>query len=124
MLTAVAQIETERPSRYLVQLCQHAAAMAGKGAGHRPRMHAGRNPAAQRDVQVHAEWSEADGSISFDPWGLCTITATAGTLTLRVQAIDEEALGLIQDVLSNDVDRFGRRESLTTKWQRPETPEI
>ncbi len=40
MLTAEATVETEHPSRYLVQLCQHASKMGGN-LGHRPRSHAG-----------------------------------------------------------------------------------
>jgi hypothetical protein len=40
MLTAEAQIDTERPGRYLTQLCRHAAAM-GCARGHRLRAHAG-----------------------------------------------------------------------------------
>ncbi len=39
MLTAEAQIDTERPGRYLAQLCRHAAAMGG-ARGHRLRAHA------------------------------------------------------------------------------------
>jgi hypothetical protein len=59
----------------------------------------------------------------FDPWGKCTITATGRTLTLRVEAADEENLALIQDVLGRDIDRFGRRERLTAQWHRSEIPE-
>src|SRR6266700_2014910 len=101
MLTAEAQIETERPSRYLVQLCRHAAAMGGS------------------DVRVSAEWAESRGVVRFDPWGQCAIEASADTLTLRVEATDEEDLRQIQDVLTRDLGRFGRRERLPVKWHRP-----
>jgi hypothetical protein len=117
MLTVEAQIETERASRYLVQLCRHAAAMAG-GRGHRFRNHAGGHARARREVQVHAEWSETHGTISFTPWGQCTIQANASTLAVRVEATDEEDLRQIQDVIARDLDRFGQRDHLTVNWSR------
>jgi hypothetical protein len=40
MLTAEAQVETERPGRYLVQLCRHASQM-GQHLRQRPRTHDG-----------------------------------------------------------------------------------
>jgi len=123
MLTAEAQIGTERPGRYLVQLCRHAGAMAGT-RGHQPRMHAGGDAAARREVQVHSEWSETSGCIRFDPWGQCRIAADAGRLILRVEATDDENLRRIQDVLTRDIDRFGRRDRLTVNWHPPETPGV
>ena len=39
MLTAEAHIPTDRPSRYLAQLCKHFA-NKGRHLGHRPRTHA------------------------------------------------------------------------------------
>ncbi len=121
MLTAEAQIDTERPARYLVQLCQHAAAMGG-ARGHRMRAHASAGAPADREVRVHAEWSEADGAIRFDPWGTCTIAASADRLVLRVEATDADSLRRIQDVLTRDIDRFGRRERLTVTWHVPAAP--
>jgi|HubBroStandDraft_5_1064220.scaffolds.fasta_scaffold648176_1 hypothetical protein len=115
MLSTEALIETDRPSRYLIQLCEHAAAMAGT-RGHRPRMHAGGGSPAHRDVQVHAEWSDTDGCIRFGPWGTCTITTDPAGLMLRVEAPDAEKLQLIQDVLAGDIGRFGRRDQLTVDW--------
>ena len=120
MPTAEARIETERPSRYLVQLCRHAAAMGG-GDGHQPRVHL-RGLLARRQVQVHAEWSETEGTLTFTPWGTCTIAAAANTLTLRIDAADEEGLHHIQDVIARDLNRFGRRDQLTVSWRQPEAP--
>jgi hypothetical protein len=132
MLTAEAQIETERPSRYLVQLCRHAAAMTGAHGhrpgnhagtdGHRPGNHAGADGPPAGDVRVHAEWSDTRGVIDFAPRGRCTIRAGAGTLTLRVEAADEAALHRIQDVIARDIGRFGRRDQLTVSWYRPGPP--
>jgi hypothetical protein len=65
-----AQIQTERASRYLVQLCKHAAAM-GSG-GHSPRVHL-QGRMARREVQVAADWSE---SATSSP-ATCSGSATA-----------------------------------------------
>jgi hypothetical protein len=121
MLTVEAQVETERPSRYLVQFCKHAAAMGG---GHRgPGMHLG-DALARREVQVHADWSDTHGVVTFTPWGQCTITASADMLTLRVEAADEENLRKIQDIITRDLGRFGRRDGLAVNWQPAHTPEV
>jgi hypothetical protein len=117
MLTAEARIDTDRPERYLAQICKHAAAM-GAG-GHRARMHGGGHPEREK-LDVHAEWSEARGSVTFAPWGSCAITADGRVLTLRVEAVDEASLGRIQDVLTKDLDRFGRRDGLVVNWQDSE----
>ena len=114
-----AQVQTERASRYLVQFCKHAAAMGG--GGHSPRMHL-HAPMARREVQVTAEWSDTSGTVTFTPWGQCTLTADAGTLTLRIDAADEDGLAQIRDVLDRDLQRFSRRDPLAVTWQRPETP--
>ena len=122
MLTAEAQIETERPSRYLVQFCKHAAAM-GATHGHGPRVHL-RAMLGRREVRVYADWSETHGVVTFDPWGRCTATANADTLTLRVEATDEENLGRIQDVITRNFTRFGRRARLTVAWHRSGAPGV
>ncbi|HVQ92725.1 MAG TPA: DUF2218 domain-containing protein [Mycobacteriales bacterium] len=122
MLTAEARIDTDRPSRFLVQFCKHAAAM-GSAGGHRPRVHLG-GPLARREVQVQAEWSAAAGTVTFTPWGTCTMRAAANTLTVRVEAADEENLRQIQDVVTRDLDRFSRRDPLTVTWQRPDPPGV
>ena len=118
MLTVEAQIETERPSRYLVQLCKHAASMGG---AHEPRVHL-RDMLARREVRVHAEWSDTHGTVTFNPWGRCTIHANANTLTLRIEAANEEDLRRIQDIVTRDLDRFSRRDHLTVNWHGGEAP--
>lgn len=118
MPTLQTQIQTERASRYLVQFCRHAAAM-GEG-GHGPRMHL-RPAVADCEVQVAAEWSDADGSVTFTPWGQVTLTAEGDTLTVRIDAADEEGLTRIRDIVTRNVERFSRRQPLTVTWQRSET---
>jgi hypothetical protein len=114
MPTAEARIDTDRPSRYLVQLCKHAAAM-GSG-GHRLRMHPGGSP-ADRDVHVRAEWTATRGRLTFTPWGECTLTADAAALSLRIDARDAAGLRNIQDIVTNNVRRVGHRDNLTLTWQ-------
>ncbi|MEV4297015.1 DUF2218 domain-containing protein [Microbispora rosea] len=113
-----AQIKTERAGRYLVQFCKHATAMGG---GHISRMHQ-HGPMARREVRVTAEWSDTSGTVAFTPWGECTLTAEAGTLTIRIDAPDEEGLARIRDVVTRDFERFSRREPVAVVWQRQETP--
>lgn len=115
MPTAEARIETERPSRYLVQLCRHANAMS-ETEGHGHRTHAG-----SPRPDVRAEWSETRGLIRFDPWGECTIEATATTLVLRIEAAGEDGLRRIQEVVTADLGRFGRRDRLAVSWHEAES---
>jgi hypothetical protein len=102
-----AQIQTERASRYLVQFCKHAAAM-GSG-GHSPRMHL-QGRMARREVQVAADWSDTGGTVTFTPWGRCTLGADAGTLTLRIDAADQDGLTQIRDIITRDLQRFSNRD--------------
>jgi hypothetical protein len=111
MLVAEAKVETERSSRYLVQLCRHVDAV---GRAH-PQM------------QAHVEWSDDRGVISFD-WGRCTLRAVPGILTLRVEAADEESLHLLKQRVGGRLQQIGRRDHLTVTWTLPqgvdeETPE-
>jgi hypothetical protein len=114
-----AQLQTERASRYLVQFCKHAAAM-GDG-GHTPRMHL-HATMARREVQVAADWTDTGGTVTFTPWGQCTLAADTGTLTLHIDAPDDDGLAQIRDVIDRDLQRFSRRDPLTVTWQRSETP--
>ena len=113
MLTAGARVETTRASRYLVQFCKHADAMSGyRGHG----MHLA-EVLARRDVQVHADWSDTRGVVTFSPWGQCTITADEAGLIFHVEADDQENLRQIQDIITQDLGRFARRDGLTVTWQ-------
>jgi hypothetical protein len=114
MVIAEARIETDRAERYLAQICKHAAAMGG--GGHRARLHKG-DHSDRDELNVHADWSATRGAVTFTPWGTCAIAADGRILTLRVEASDEENLGRIQDILTRDLDRFGRRDRLVVNWQ-------
>jgi hypothetical protein len=116
MLTAEAHVQTEHPSRYLVQLCRHAQQV--HRLRHRPRAHDGGDAQPPPKVQ-HVEWSETRGLISFG-WGQCTMQATPGTLILHAEAADEENLQRVQDIVAKDIERFGQRDHLKVNWQLPE----
>jgi hypothetical protein len=113
-----ARIETERPSRYLIQFCKHAAAMGGAG-GHAARMHL-RGKMARREMQVEAEWSDTHGTVTFTPWGRCVLAAGEGALSLRIEAPDEDGLRQIQGIITRDFERFSRRHPLVVTWDQPE----
>ena len=117
MLTAEAQVETERPGRYLVQLCRHASQM-GQHLRQRPRTHDGGD--APPEVQ-HVEWSDTYGIVRLS-WGQWTMQTTPDTLTLRAEATDEENLRRIQDLVAARLEIIGRREHLKVNWQRFEAP--
>jgi hypothetical protein len=114
-----AQIQTERASRYLVQFCKHAAAM-GRG-GHTPRMHL-HTPMVRGEVQVAAEWSDTSGTVTFKPWGRCTLSADDGTITVLIDAVDDDGAAEIRDIVTRDFERFTRRDPAAVTWQRSETP--
>lgn len=121
MSISEARIETEQPSRFLVQFCKHANSMGSPRTRHRFRPHAsksgsGHDAMARGDLRVRAEWSDTDGTVTFDPWGSCVLHADGNALTIRVEATAADELQRIQDIVANDLDRFGRH-SLTVQWQ-------
>lgn len=113
-LTAEAHVETERPSRYLVQLCRHVSLLPARPVG---------DSQAGPDVP-HAEWSDTHGIVTLAPWGQCTMDASTDTLTVRVEATDEDKLQRIQDLVAERLTRYGRRDQLTVTWQRPPPPAV
>lgn len=127
MPTAEARVETDRPSRYLVQLCKHFS-NKGRHLGHRAHAHSGGDPQALRDMRAVAElaqveWSDTEGEVSL-PWGRITLRAAPGALTLRAEAVDEEDLARLQGLVAGHVERFGRRDGVRVGWQRPESPVV
>jgi hypothetical protein len=117
MLTAETHIQTERPSRYLVQLCKHADSINDK------ILHFHASTAQSRPEVQHAEWSGTDGTLTFSG-GRCTLHAGPDTLTVRVDATSEEELQRIQGLITRNLERFGRRDQLKVNWQQPEAPTI
>jgi hypothetical protein len=117
MPAAEARIPTENASRYLTRLCQHAGKM-GVHLGHRPRGHAGGGAAPE--IQ-HAESSDDCGTLVLN-WGLCTMQAADGMLTLRAEAGDPDSLTRIQELIAGRLEKFGRRERLIVAWQPATAP--
>jgi hypothetical protein len=119
MPTTEARIATDRASRYLAQLCSHLNHMSGMRhqppAGH----NAGHNPPKVERV----DHSDTDGTIRFTH-GVCTLRATADTLTLRLDAADDETLHRLQNGLAGRIEKIGRRDQLTVTWSQPESPDI
>jgi hypothetical protein len=124
MLTAEAHVTTERPSRYLVQLCRHASQMGQhRGTGqwrgmrqrlrHRPPTNQGGD--GPPEVR-HAECSDTHGIVELG-WARWFMRATADTLTLRAEADSEQHLRQVQDLVAGRLERIGRRDHLTVTWQ-------
>lgn len=120
MLTAEARVETDRPARYLAQLCQHLSNQGrhlGGEAGHRA---GGQGSEHQRPVpaeHVRVDWAETRGTVTF-PGGQCAMQAGPGALLLRAEAADTTALEFIENLISSHLGRFSHREPLTVTWQR------
>jgi hypothetical protein len=102
MLIAEARVETERSSRYLVQLCEH----LNKVAQAHPEMH------------VRVECSDERGVISAQ-WGRCALLAESGVLMLRAEAPDEGSLRRLEQRVADRLKLIGRRDQLTVSWTPP-----
>jgi hypothetical protein len=109
MLTGHARIETGRASRYLVQLCDHLNQMPRHGT-RRTHSHNGAPPTVR-----HVEQSDGTAVITLD-FGRCTLQATADSLTLCVEAADDENQRRIQDMLTRRLQTIGRRDHLDVRW--------
>lgn len=117
MLSAEAHVETERASRYLIQLCRHARQM-GQHRPDRPHTHDGTDTQTPPEVR-HVECSDTYGIVSLSV-GQWTMQATPDTLTLHAKATIEENLQRIQDLLARRLETIGRRDHLTVNWERLE----
>ncbi|WP_189844462.1 DUF2218 domain-containing protein [Streptomyces umbrinus] len=117
MPTAEARVETDRASRYLVQLCRHAQQM-GRHTHYRPRAHGGGD--THRPPEVHdVEWSNTRGTVRLS-LGQWTLEATPEALVLRAEAATEENLLRMQDLIAGRLEKIGRRDHLAADWQRIE----
>jgi hypothetical protein len=106
MPIAEASVPTDRSSRYLVQLCRHADQMRRMRHGGGPRVD-------------HVEYSETVGVIRFTD-GVVTLQASTDTLTLRIEAADEDGVRRLQDGIANRLRTIGRRDGLTLFWHQAE----
>jgi hypothetical protein len=119
MPTIEARIPTDRPGRYRRQFTKHASAM-GSPRAHRIRGHG--NPASHAEIELRVESTDTRTCIVFDPWGRCVLSEDTNTLTARIEATDNQALQRIREIITRDLDRFGRHE-LAVQWQSIDEPD-
>ncbi|MGW4511312.1 DUF2218 domain-containing protein [Streptomyces sp. NPDC004393] len=113
MPTAEAHLATDRASRYLVQLCRHLGRMTRMS--HRPL--GGHGEGRMMPEVRHVDYTNTHGTVDFAD-GRWTLDATADTLTLRVDADDEQALRRLQDGIAARIEKIGRRDGLQARWRR------
>jgi hypothetical protein len=115
MPSADATISTDRSSRYLTQLCRHLKQTSRMP--HRPPP----GEAVRGRPAVHqVDWSDTAGTIRFSD-GTCSLRATSDTLTLHVDADDEDVLQRLQDGIARRLETIGRRDRLTVHWRRSDS---
>ncbi len=109
-----ARIDTDQAERFLRQFGKHATAMAGP-RGHRIRMHGADTRTANQPMMLHVEQDGDQLTAHFTPWGTCVLRAGSHELTVRIEATDDEALQRIREIVTRDLERFGRNR-LTIAW--------
>jgi hypothetical protein len=83
--------------------------------------HAGGGALVGGGVKLRVDCSETTGVVEFTPWGKCSISVDGDSkLLLRADANDADDLRRIQDILSSDLERWGKRENLKVAWSEPE----
>lgn len=107
MVASECWIETDRASRYLVQLCRHARFMS-------TMRHP--TPGVHRPPRIlEASHSDATGLVRFED-GSWLLTADASSLHLRVDAVDSAALARLVAGISARIRTIGRRDGLELTW--------
>jgi len=93
MLTASSQFKTEKPGKYLVQLCKHFA------------------------HKVDVSYTEQEGKVNF-PGGMALLNNKEDCLEFYVEAATEEQLEICQSVIESHIVRFAFREKLESlNWE-------
>jgi hypothetical protein len=93
-----ASVLTGQAHRYGRQLCEHFA------------------------HKIEARWDEDHGVADFGPPGTCHLRATDDALELEAVAETEAGLQRVQAVLTDHVERFGRRAGLQVVWEPAGAP--
>ena len=86
-----ALVATDRPSRYLVQLCKH--------FGHK----------------IQTVWTEHEGELHFD-LGTARLFAQPDGLRIIVSTGDAESLDRLAEVVARHLVRFGASDELVVAW--------
>ena len=126
MDTIEARVSTANAQRYLIQLCRHASGMSERGGHMRVMRHVrhGADTSLHGEVRLDAQWTRTEGTIRFEPFGACALEARDGELVVRIEAVDQDKLDRIQQIVTADLVRFGgRRERLDVQWRRVEGAE-
>ena len=93
MLSSSSQFETEKPGKYLMQLCKHFA------------------------HKVEVTYNEEIGEVNF-PCGTARLQNKTNRLEFHVEAPSEEELKMCQSIIENHIVRFAFRENLEKlNWQ-------
>lgn len=116
MPTVEARVPTDRASRYLVQFCRHAGQMGRMRHQPSQRRHGAQAPPAVE----HVDWSDTAGTVHFGQ-GRCSLRAEPDTLTVRVDAEDEDALRRLAEGIARRLETIGRRDRLSVRWNRTDT---
>jgi hypothetical protein len=93
MASSQARVSTDRPERYLTQLCKHFS------------------------HKLPVEFTDSEGKLTFSS-GVCHLRAESGTLVLDATAADAESLDRTEDVVARHLVRFGARNELVVTWTR------
>ncbi len=96
-MNQIATIETNKAERLMKALCNHFA----------------------RKINAHYEGNK--GYIEFVGMGKCEITATASSLTLQVDAENEDNLSRLKQVVADHLLRFMPGETIQISWKEPTT---
>jgi hypothetical protein len=94
MYIAETRVNSEKASRYLVQLCKHFA------------------------HKTPAEYDETQGRVDFQP-GLCLMSAADNELVVRCEAGTEPALARVKSIVEDHLVRFAWREKIGLSWDAP-----
>lgn len=95
MLVSETRIPTAAASKYLQQLCKH------------------------WSHKFAVEFTPEKGRVPFAPDRICDFAATSDTLTLRIEAPDDETLARTERVVIDHLKRFAFREDLgNVQWSR------
>ncbi|SEG40718.1 hypothetical protein SAMN04489712_10547 [Thermomonospora echinospora] len=95
MIESTARVTTDRPARYIKQLCDHLG----------------------RRVTTTVEGDTGHVALP-EGAGACDLRAEDGVLVMTATAPDAEGLARVEDVVGRHLERFGTRESLTVSWIR------
>ncbi|MEZ0067280.1 hypothetical protein ABIA32_003293 [Streptacidiphilus sp. MAP12-20] len=88
------RVATPKAERYAKQLCSHAT---------------WKTP--------HAQWTSPHGVIEFpDHMGTCRMTAQPDGLVFTIEAAGPAALARLQQIIGDNIARFGTREGLVVEW--------